>query len=100
GRIAQGDYAVELASTSPDEFGVLSRTLASLAAALSRDMAHIRRLETMRRDFVANVSHELRTPVTAIQGYAETLLRGTIDASKRDHFLEIIHRHAHRIGRL
>ena len=37
------------------------------------DVTHLRRLETIRRDFVANVSHELKTPLTAIAGYAETL---------------------------
>src|SRR5690606_28941635 len=50
------------------------------------------------RDFVANVSHELRTPVTSIQGYAETLLRGTTDEETRKQFLEIVHRQAQRIG--
>jgi two-component system phosphate regulon sensor histidine kinase PhoR len=46
------------------------------------------------------VSHELRTPVTAIQGYAETLLRGPVDEATRRDFLEIIHRHAIRLGAL
>lgn len=40
---------------------------------LARDISHLLRLETMRRDFVANVSHELRTPLTVIYGVAETL---------------------------
>ncbi|MEJ7728061.1 MAG: ATP-binding protein [Polyangiaceae bacterium] len=68
--------------------------------AVLRDMPQLRRFETMRRDFVANVSHELRTPVTAIQGYAETVLRGTADAATTRRFLETIHRHAQRVGRL
>jgi two-component system, OmpR family, phosphate regulon sensor histidine kinase PhoR len=65
-----------------------------------RDMTRLRRLLVMRRDFVANVSHELRTPVTAIQGYAETMLRGPLDETTRKQFLEIIHRHARRLGAL
>ena len=65
-----------------------------------RDMTGLRRLMTVRRDFVANVSHELRTPVTAIQGYAETLLGGAADAATSKQFLEIIHRQARRIGAL
>jgi two-component system phosphate regulon sensor histidine kinase PhoR len=71
-----------------------------------RDMTRLRRLLVVRRDFVANVSHELRTPVTAIQGYAETLLRssddasGSIDEGTRKEFLEIVHRHARRLGAL
>jgi two-component system phosphate regulon sensor histidine kinase PhoR len=68
-----------------------------------RDMTRLRKLLVVRRDFVANVSHELRTPVTAIQGYAETLLRGpsaAVDEATRKEFLEIIHRHARRLGAL
>jgi two-component system phosphate regulon sensor histidine kinase PhoR len=65
-----------------------------------REMTRLRKLLVVRRDFVANVSHELRTPVTAIQGYAETLLRGPVDESTRKQFLEIIHRHARRLGAL
>jgi two-component system phosphate regulon sensor histidine kinase PhoR len=65
-----------------------------------RDMTRLRRLMTVRRDFVANVSHELRTPVTAIQGYAETLLRGRLDEATSRQFLEIVHRQALRIGAL
>ncbi len=65
-----------------------------------RDMTALRKLTTMRRDFVANVSHELRTPVTAIQGYAETLLSGTADQETARQFLEVVHRQAQRIGAL
>jgi two-component system, OmpR family, phosphate regulon sensor histidine kinase PhoR len=68
--------------------------------AVLRDMTALRRLMAMRRDFVANVSHELRTPVTAIQGYSETLLRGTTDAETSRQFLEIVHRQAESIGAL
>jgi len=40
-------------------------------------VTEIKKLENVRRDFVANVSHELKTPITAVQGYVETLLDGT-----------------------
>jgi two-component system phosphate regulon sensor histidine kinase PhoR len=68
--------------------------------AVLRDQTALRRLMTIRRDFVANVSHELRTPVTAIQGYAETLLRGKTDQDTSKQFLEIVHRQAQRLGGL
>ncbi len=65
------------------------------------DMTDIKRLETMRRDFVANVSHELRTPLTAIRGYAETLLSGALDDPVRARsFLGVIDRHSERLSRL
>jgi two-component system phosphate regulon sensor histidine kinase PhoR len=65
------------------------------------DITEIRRLERVRRDFVANVSHELRTPLTAIQGFAETLLRGALDEPENSRrFVEIIRDHAFRLARL
>ena len=65
------------------------------------DVTELRRLEVVRRDFVANVSHELRTPLTAIKGYAETLLGPPgDDRPTARRFLSVIDRHAERLGRL
>jgi two-component system phosphate regulon sensor histidine kinase PhoR len=65
------------------------------------DLTQIKRLESVRADFVANVSHELRTPLTAIKGYAETLLNGALkDPATAQRFLEIIDRHSERLSRL
>ena len=65
------------------------------------DVSETKRLERIRRDFVANVSHELRTPLAAIGGYAETLLGGALDDPQRARrFLAIIERHTVRLGRL
>lgn len=51
---------------------------------LSRDITQIERLETMRRDFVANVSHELKTPLTVVSGFVEMLLDGLEDFPPED----------------
>ncbi|MDD5596129.1 MAG: ATP-binding protein [Candidatus Omnitrophica bacterium] len=65
------------------------------------DITEIRKLETMRRDFVANVSHELKTPLTSIKGFVETLLEGALeDKENSRHFLEIIRDHANRLDSL
>jgi two-component system phosphate regulon sensor histidine kinase PhoR len=70
--------------------------------AVFQDISDMKRVENMRRDFVANVSHELRTPVSVIKGYAETLLDGVIDSdperSKR--FVEVIRQHSDRLASL
>ena len=50
------------------------------AVVVIHDLTDLRRLEAMRRDFVANVSHELKTPLTSISGYAETVLTDAPDA--------------------
>jgi two-component system phosphate regulon sensor histidine kinase PhoR len=71
------------------------------AVLVLHDITDLRKLERVRRDFVANVSHEFRTPLTAIQGFAETLLAGAIDDSQnRGRFLEIIVEHSRRLARL
>lgn len=63
------------------------------------DVTKMRRLERVRRDFVANVSHELRTPITSIRGYVETLLDGTLDHREDAvKFLEIIFRQSVRLS--
>jgi len=63
------------------------------------DITQTRKLETMRKDFVANVSHELRTPITSIKGFVETLRDGVIDdPEKSKAFLTIVARQADRLA--
>jgi two-component system, OmpR family, phosphate regulon sensor histidine kinase PhoR len=71
------------------------------AVVVLHDVTELRRLERVRQDFVANVSHEFKTPLTAIQGFAETLLAGALeDAEHNRRFLEIIRDHAARLAAL
>jgi len=97
---------VVLGSLRPKSFAVTAspvRTDGAAAGAVLvlHDISELRRLERARRDFVANISHEFRTPLTAIQGFAETLLGGALDDEQnRRHFLEIIRDHAVRLERL
>lgn len=63
-----------------------------------RDETEVRRVEQMRKDFIANVSHELRTPLTAVKGYIETLLDSkylTLDRVRQ--FLPVIFEHTERL---
>ena len=63
------------------------------------DITKIKRLERVRRDFVANVSHELRTPITLIKGFIETLEDGAIQKPEEAaRFMGIIRRHADRMA--
>ena len=70
------------------------------AVLVLHDLTPLRRLETVRRDFVANVSHELKTPLTSISGYAETLLDHAPDTETARRFLEVILGNARRMQRL
>jgi signal transduction histidine kinase len=70
------------------------------AVLVLHDLTEVRRLEAIRRDFVANVSHELKTPLTSISGYAETLLADRPDEGTTRQFLETILANAHRMQQL
>jgi two-component system phosphate regulon sensor histidine kinase PhoR len=63
------------------------------------DVTQLRRLENMRKDFVANVSHEIKTPLTAIKGFVETLYQGNVDKPEEtERFLGIIQKHVDRLS--
>ncbi len=71
------------------------------ALVVLNDITRLRRMERIRRDFVANVSHELKTPITAIKGFVETLLNGAIyDEENNERFLAIVDSHANRLERI
>jgi len=65
------------------------------------DITRLKLLEEMRKDFVANVSHEIKTPITAIRGFAETLLDGALDDKENaSRFLGMIKNHSERLNSL
>ncbi|HTA51604.1 MAG TPA: ATP-binding protein, partial [Candidatus Acidoferrum sp.] len=81
--------------------GALAGDRPSGAVLVLHDVSELRRLERIRHDFVANVSHEFKTPLTAIQGFAETLLSGALEDPRNNRrFLEIIRDHATRLAAL
>jgi len=93
GTLRQHFFAVTVASVKAAEN--------SGAVIVLHDITDLRKLERIRRDFVANVSHEFKTPLTAIQGFAETLLAGAMDdPQNRLRFLQIILDHSRRLARL
>lgn len=107
--IAQRARGGEVSAGEVELHAPVPRTLLVRAAPVSaggtvlvlHDVTEVRRLERVRRDFVANVSHELRTPVSVIRANAETLLLGGMDDRARaPGFLEAIERNAERLTRL
>jgi two-component system phosphate regulon sensor histidine kinase PhoR len=93
--------AMEVPTPDRPAAGRASAERPSGAVVVLHDVTELRRLERVRQDFVANVSHEFKTPLTAIQGFAETLLAGALDdPSNNRRFLEIIRNHAIRLARL
>jgi two-component system, OmpR family, phosphate regulon sensor histidine kinase PhoR len=91
GELTIGGRNVLLASRALDQGGAVTTLL---------DITELRRLEQVRRDFVANASHELKTPLTAIRGFAETLVEDDPPAYLRKQFLESIRQNTLRLQRL
>ena len=102
------DSALAGAGAGPVEVYVAGRTLSLTARPLTDggavlalfDLTQIRRLEAVRRDFVANVSHELRTPLTVVGGFAETLVEDDVPPDRRRRFAETILANTRRMQRL
>ena len=106
--LVQNDEAsreVVVGTVRPRTFAVTAAPVraggAAAAVLVLHEITELKRLERARQDFVANISHEFRTPLTAIQGFAETLLGGALnDTANRERFVEIIRDHAARLARL
>ncbi|CAN5784562.1 hypothetical protein BH23GEM10_BH23GEM10_04080 [soil metagenome] len=105
GRAARGDF-VEAAELTVDERRLIvsarpigTDTDARGGAVVAFvDLTEVRRLEGVRRDFVANVSHELKTPLTSIRGYVETLLADDeLPLEERRQFLDVVRKNAGRL---
>lgn len=104
---SRAEQVAEIVLPRPIEITLLTHWVPLLEAgspagvvAVFHDISDLKRLERVRRDFVANVSHELRTPVTVIRGYAETLAGAAADPQLVARFAAIIHAHAERLAAL
>ena len=93
-RFARGDYSARVSPyADEDEIGTLTQAFNTMADSLERN-------ESRRQEFIANVSHELRTPMTAIAGFADGILDGTIPPEQERKYLQTISSETKRLGRL
>ncbi len=92
-KIAEGEFEKKISIDSHDEIGELAESFNNMASDLKK-------LEQMRRDFVANVSHELRTPMTSISGFVSGILDETIPPEKHNYYLSIVMDETSRLNRL
>ncbi len=92
--MAEGDFAVRVPENRS------TREVAELSTAFNTMADELSQVENSRREFVANVSHELRSPITAISGYVEGMLDGTIPEEGRDKYLTIVSDETKRLSHL
>lgn len=87
-----------LVTAVPFSYPPESENISGIVLSL-HNVTRLRKLEDVRKDFVANVSHEVKTPITAIKGFAETLLDGAIDDRENAFkFLQTIKSHSERLN--
>ncbi len=96
--VTRGNREIHLIATAVPIYSENSVTGTVLTL---HDITRLRQLEEVRKDFVANVSHEIKTPITAIKGFAETLLDGALDDKDNAvRFLAMIKNHSERLNSL
>jgi signal transduction histidine kinase len=91
--LARGNFKQRIKVRDNSEIGRLSETFNMMAEELEK-------YEDTRESFIGNVSHELKSPITAIQGFVQGMLDGTIDESERRQYLEIVLAESHRMNAL
>lgn len=111
-KMSQMDFSEKCMVSNQDEIGNLANTLNFLSSNLENaltdlkeknkrleaDIEKERRLETLRKDFVASVSHELKTPIGIIEGYAEGLKDGIVSGADSESYLETIIDESKKMG--
>lgn len=90
---AKGDFSRRITVTPDEELGALAATFNQMADSLDR-------LESMRREFIADVSHELRTPMTTISGFIDGILDGIIPPEQEQKYLLLVSDEVKRLSRM
>ncbi|MEO1023583.1 MAG: HAMP domain-containing sensor histidine kinase [Bacteroidota bacterium] len=97
----QGQLERRIDISSSDEIGLLGVSFNQMADTLVANMDEIKRVDTLRRELVANVSHDLRSPLASIQGYLETIQqKADISDEERNRYFDVVLRNTTRLGTL
>lgn len=99
-RIAEGQYHQRIAAASRDEIGQLSENFNKMAAAVELRTKSLEESELKKTLFMGNLTHELKTPMTAISGYAQTLLHARLSQEEQKEALSYIYQECGRLERL
>ena len=100
GNMAEGDYTKRVEVSSTDEIGVLAGRFNEMAEAVEENSRRLTESEYKKTLMMGNLSHELKTPMTAIAGYAETLLTTRLSEDQKNEALYDIYSETSRLGRL
>ena len=99
--VAKGNYNIKVEYARPNDLGLLIASFNEMAEKLYESEKMQTEYEENRNSLIANISHDLKTPITAIQGYIEALLEGTvITAENREKYLKTIHHNTVYVNKL
>jgi len=106
-KIANQNFNVQLTSSAKDELGdltqninMMSEKLKNTIDSLNTEIEHVKKLENVRKEFIANFTHEIKTPLAIINGYIELLDEIEVDEATKKHYLSIIQKESQHINRL
>ena len=99
-RLAEGDYHQRVIIRSKDEIGQLEESFNKMAEAVENSTQELAESERRKTLFMGNLTHELKTPMTAISGYAQTLLNVKLDREDEEEALHYIYEECGRLERL
>lgn len=104
--IANNDFDIHLNEKAKDELGVLSHNINQMSQQLKTtiqqlndEIEYVKKLEGMRKEFIANFTHEIKTPLSIINGYIELIEAGKDDLKKQQ-YLSAIHQEIEHINQL
>ncbi len=98
--VAAGQLGPKIEVKSDDEIGRVAHTFNIAVDQVERTIQEQKRLETLRRNLVANISHELRGPLTSMRGFTEVMLDGLLKEEEKEKYLRIILDHTIHLSRL
>ena len=98
--MAEGNFHCKINEESDDEIGSLIKTFNYSVEQVEKNLEEQKRLESLRRNLVANVSHELKAPLASVRGFSELMLDGLIDEKEKDRYLRIILDNSVHLGKL
>lgn len=98
--MASGNFHCKIEEESNDEIGGLIKTFNYSVEQVEKNLEEQKRLESLRRNLVANVSHELKAPLASVRGFSELMLDGLIDEEEKEKYLQTILDNSIHLGRL
>lgn len=101
-RFKEGDFNARIENADKSDISVLANTFNTMADTICQNIEEVKKVDSLRRQLIANVSHDLRTPLAILKGYSETLLekKHLLSEGEKQKYLEIVNSNSDKLSRL